>query len=224
MAIGAMQVPHTVSLWDDPLAVLPRRKPQTFQKDQTVFAPEDAAESLFLVVDGVVKLSRIAQSGRETVLDFCCRDTFFGESCLLGASYRGQMAVALEDSAVMEWTIDDLDQLMRRHPELAPSLLRVLARKVRDSDARIESLAIDQIAHRLLKVLMMLGDRFGEARGNGVVHILPITHEMLAKYVGTSREIITQHMSQMRRKGLLRYSRSGMEFDPAGLQRALSGE
>jgi hypothetical protein len=47
---------------------------------------------------------------------------------------------------------------------------------------------------------------------------------MLAKYVGTSREIITQHMSQMRRNGLLRYSRSGMEFDPAQLRRALSGE
>jgi CRP-like cAMP-binding protein len=213
-----------MSLWDDPLAVLPRRKPQTFQKDQTVFAAEDAAESLFLVVDGVIKLSRIAQSGRETVLDFCSRDTFFGESCLLGASYRGQMAVALEDASVMEWTIDDLDQLMRRHPELAPSLLRVLARKVRDADARIESLAIDQIAHRLMKVLLMLGDRFGEARGNGVLHILPVTHEMLAKYVGTSREIITQHMSQMRRNGLLRYSRSGMEFDPGQLQRALSGE
>jgi CRP-like cAMP-binding protein len=222
MAVGAMQVPQTTSLWDDPLGVLPRRKPQIFQKDQTVFAPEDAAESLFLVVDGVIKLSRIAQSGRETVLDFCCRDTFFGESCLLGASYRGQLAVALEDSTVMEWTIDDLDQLMRRHPELAPSLLRVLARKVRDADARIESLAIDQIAHRLLKVLMMLGDRFGESRGNGVVHVLPVTHELLAKYVGTSREIITQHMSQMRRKGLLRYSRSGMEFDPVQLQRALS--
>jgi CRP-like cAMP-binding protein len=213
-----------MSLWDDPLAVLPRRKPQTFQKDQTVFAAEDAAESLFLVVDGVIKLSRIAQSGRETVLDFCSRDTFFGESCLLGASYRGQMAVALEDASVMEWTIDDLDQLMRRHPELAPSLLRVLARKVRDADARIESLAIDQIAHRLMKVLLMLGDRFGEARGNGVLHILPVTHEMLAKYVGTSREIITQHMSQMRRNGLLRCSRSGMEFDPGQLQRALSGE
>jgi CRP-like cAMP-binding protein len=224
MAVGAMQVPSIASLWDDPLAVLPRRKPQSFQKDQTIFAPEDPAESLFLVVDGVVKLSRIARSGRETVLDFCGRDTFFGESCLAGPSFRGQLAVALEGSTVMEWTIDDLDQIMRRHQELAPSLLRVLARRASEADARVESLAIDQISQRLMKVLMMLGHRFGERTSESSIHILPVTHELLAKYVGTSREIITQHMSQMRRDGLLRYSRSGMEFDPEQLRRTLSGE
>jgi len=222
MAVGLMQVPPVVSLWDDPLAVLPRRKPQQFHKDQTVFAPEDAAESLFLVVDGVIKLSRISDSGRETVLDFCSRDTFFGESSLAGASRRGQLAVALEDSAVMEWTLADLEQIMRRHGELAPSLLRVLARRSTDADSRIESLAIDQISQRLVKVLLLLGERFGEQKDGAMVHVLPVTHEMLSKYVGTSREIITQHMSQMRRKGLLRYSRSGIEFDPAKLRDSLS--
>jgi CRP-like cAMP-binding protein len=124
----------------------------------------------------------------------------------------------------MEWTIDDLDQIMRRHQELAPSLLRVLARRASEADSRIESLAIDQISQRLMKVLLMLGHRFGERTNGSLVHILPVTHELLAKYVGTSREIITQHMSQMRRDGLLRYSRSGMEFDPEQLRRTLSGE
>jgi CRP-like cAMP-binding protein len=50
---------------------------------------------------------------------------------------------------------------------------------------------------------------------------MPITHELLAKYVGTSREIVTQHMSQLRRKGLLDYSRAGIEFDPVDLRKTL---
>jgi CRP-like cAMP-binding protein len=75
-----------------------------------------------------------------------------------------------------------------------------------------------------MKVLLMLGQRFGERTDGSSIHILPVTHELLAKYVGTSREIITQHMSQMRRDGLLVYSRSGMDFDPDQLRRTLSGE
>ena len=48
-----------------------------------------------------------------------------------------------------------------------------------------------------------------------------LTHELLAKYVGTSRDIVTQHMSQLRRKVLLDYSRAGLEVDPEILKREL---
>ena len=110
---------------------------------------------------------------------------------------------------------------MLRTPELGPSLLRVLATKLFDADSRIESLAIDQISQRLVRALLRLGDRFGETNGGSKVRLMPITHELLAKYVGTSREIVTQHMSQLRRKGVLDYSRAGIEFEPAELKKAL---
>jgi CRP-like cAMP-binding protein len=207
--------------WDDPLALLPRRKPQIYEKDRTIFAPEDRANSLFLVVDGTVKLSRISDGGRETVLDFCVQDTFFGESSLMGRPYRGEMAVTMEDSAVMEWPTDELARLMMRTPELGPALLRVLAGKLYEADSRIESLAIDQISQRLVKTLLRLGERVGKTNGAPKIHLMPITHELLAKYVGTSREIVTQHMSQLRRKGLLDYSRAGIEFDPVDLRKTL---
>ena len=51
--------------------------------------------------------------------------------------------------------------------------------------------------------------------------MMPLTHELLARHVGTSREIVTQHMSQLRRRGLLDYSRSGLEFEPRGLRAEL---
>ena len=164
MSVAVMNSPVMPYLWDDPLAFLPRRKPQRFQKDQTIYTPDDPADSLFLVVDGTVKLSRISDSGRETVLDFCSADSFFGESAIMGRRDRGESAVALDDSSVMEWTRDELGHLMMRTPELGPSMLRVMAAKLYDADSRIESLAIDQIAQRLVKVLLRLGDQFGAPR------------------------------------------------------------
>ncbi len=223
MSLGVVQSLPVAAAWDDPLDILPRRKPQDFSKDQMVYSAHDRAESFFLVVDGFVKLSRFGESGKEIVIDFCARDSFFGESCLLGSPYRGETAVAQEDTSIMEWTTSDLHSILIRLPELGPSLLRVLARKLRHADARIESLATDPIGQRLIKALLRLADELGEPNGRSTIHIMPVTHELLARYVGTSREIITQHMSQFRRKGLVRYSRAGIEFDPAEL-RSLIGD
>ena len=221
MSVGAIQPFPVGPTWEDPLDILPRRRPQEFTKDQTIYTPEDRALSLFLVVDGMVKVSRLSHSGRETVLDFCGRDCFFGESCLLAEPYRGEMAVAQEDSSVMEWSASDLYDITMRLPALGPSLMRTMARKLRDTEDRVESLATDQIPQRLVKVVLRLADSFGEPTDGSNIHLKPVTHELLAKHVGTSREIITQHMSQLRRKGLLAYSRAGMDFDPGELRRAL---
>ncbi len=221
MAVGVMNAPMSTTIWDDPLVFLPRRKAQRFNRDETIYSPDDPADSLLLVVGGTVKLSRISGAGRETVLDFCSADSFFGESGLMGRRVRGELAVALEDSAVMEWSADDLATLMMRTPELGPSLLRSFATKLYDADSRIESLAIDQISQRLVKVLLRLGNQFGTYDDSMTLHLMPLTHELLARYVGTSREIITQHMSQLRRDGRLAYSRSGIDFNPAELKKTL---
>jgi len=55
------------------------------------------------------------------------------------------------------------------------------------------------------------------------VFMAPFTHEMLAQYVGTSREIVTHYMSQFRRDGLVRYSRAGIAIHCAALNVWLDG-
>jgi hypothetical protein len=52
---------------------------------------------------------------------------------------------------------------------------------------------------------------------DGTVSMPPFTHELLAQYVGTSREIVTHYMSQFRREGLLRYSRAAIAIHRAAL-------
>lgn len=220
MALAATNPVSSVNLWEDPLTLLPRRRPQIFDKDQIIYAPEDPADSLYLVVDGAIKISRIAPSGKEVVLDVESRESFFGITSFLGQGVRGELAAPLERSSVMEWRIDELRELLGRTPELGPALMRMAARKAYDAETRIESFAVDHIRGRLLKALLRLGARFGEPQG-ARLHLMPLTHELLAKHVGTSREIVTQHMSQLRKAGLLDYSRAGLEFEPRKLRREL---
>ncbi len=222
MSVSVFQPLLETNVWDeDPLMLLPRKHPQNFKKEQIIYTPEDDADSIFLVVHGAVKLSRISESGREIVLDFLGADEFFGESAMRRQGTRGESAVAIYDVAVMEWQLGDLSRIMMRVPKLGGALLRVMADKISRTHARIENMAIDPIAQRLIKVLIRLGEEFGEPGPGTSVHVMPITHELLAKYVGTSREIVTQYMSQLRRKYLVQYDRSGLEFDPFELKKQL---
>jgi len=222
MALAATTTIPTVGVWEDPLALLPRRKLQRFERDRTIYSQEDPAESLYLVVDGAVTISRISpETGRETVIEVESSESFFGISSLLHAIERGEQAIALERSQVMEWNVADLDKLIARTPELGPALMRMVAQKLVEADRRIESFANDHIPRRLVKALLRLGQRFGENHGSSKIRLMPLTHELLARHVGTSREIVTQHMSVLRRQGLLDYSRAGLEFDPDKLRREL---
>ena len=222
MAVAATNTIPTFDVWEDPLALLPRRKPQQFERDQTIYSRDDPADSLYLVVDGAVKVSRVSsETGRETVIDVESSESFFGISSLLQSGERGEQAIALERSQVMEWYASDLRELISRTPELGPALMRMVAQKLVEADTRIESFANDHIPRRLVKALLRLGERFGESSGASTIRLMPLTHELLARHVGTSREIVTQHMSGLRRQGLLTYSRSGLEFDPEKLRDGL---
>ena len=68
MALAATNTMPTFDVWEDPLALLPRRKPQQFERDQTIYSREDPAESLYLVVDGAVNL--IGRSSEESSFVF----------------------------------------------------------------------------------------------------------------------------------------------------------
>jgi len=208
---------------EDPLALLPRTPVREFKKNEVIYDPEDHNETLYLVIDGRVKVSRLAENGKEVVLDFYHKDDFFGETGFLGSDHQGEQAVALDKTSLMLWTVPELKRLMVRTPTLGSALLRVLSQKVADANNRIESFCLDPINRRLVKTLLHLGDRFGQPAEDNMVHLLPITHEQLARYVGTSREIVTQYMNQFRRDRLLRYSRRGVDLDVGALKRYLGG-
>jgi CRP-like cAMP-binding protein len=93
-----------------------------------------------------------------------------------------------------------------------------------DFGARIESFSIDNIGRRLVRSLIRFSERLGQQSEDGLVDMMPFTHELLSQYVGTSREIVTHYMNQLRRQGYLRYSRKGIALNREALREWLNGD
>jgi CRP/FNR family cyclic AMP-dependent transcriptional regulator len=195
---------------EDPLAHLPCSTILEYKKGQVIYNQDQPSTSIYLVIDGKVKVCRLADDGRQVVVDIYQPDEFFGESAFLGLGQRTEIAVALENTKVMTWTINEIEEITMKRPKLAIALLQLLVQRSMDFGYRIESFSVDNIARRLARTLIRFSERLGSRNDDGSVQMIPFTHELLSQYVGTSREIVTHYMNQFRRQGYLRYSRKGI--------------
>jgi len=195
---------------EDPLAHLPCSTILEYRKGQTIYGHDQPSTSIYLVIDGKVKVCRLAEDGRQVVVDIYQPDEFFGESAFLGLGQRTELSVALENTKLMTWTTTEIEEIAIRRPRLAIALLQLLVQRSMDFGSRIESFSVDNIARRLARALIRFSERLGQEAEDGSVQMIPFTHELLSQYVGTSREIVTHYMNQFRRQGYLRYSRKGI--------------
>jgi len=169
------------------------------------------------VISGKVKVSRLAGDGRQVVVDIYRPDDLFGEAAFLDSPPRSDQAVAMEDTRLMSWSSAEIEAAIAKRPRLGMALLQILVQRTGDLTRRVESLSVDNIARRLARSLLRFAERLGTQGQDGTVSMPPFTHELLAQYVGTSREIVTHYMSQFRREGLLRYSRAAIAIHRAAL-------
>jgi CRP/FNR family transcriptional regulator len=203
---------------EDPLVHLPCGRISEYRKNEAIYSQEDPPHSLYLVIDGRVKISRMTPEGRQVVVDIYQADEFFGEAAFVTGSRHVEIAVALETLKVMAWGIAEIEDIVTRRPKLGLALLQLLVQRSIDLGTRIESFSVDTIPRRLARSLLRLSDRLGSQGEDGTIQMIPLTHEFLSQYVGTSREIITHHMNEFRRQGYLRYSRKGILLERTAWQ------
>ena len=195
---------------EDPLAHLPCSTIVEYRKGQIIYSQDQPSTTLYLVIDGKVKVSRVADDGHQVVVDIYQSDEFFGESAFLNLPHRCEQATALDNTKLMTWTTAEIEDIATKRPRLAVALLQILVQRTVDFTHRIESFSLDNIARRLARSLIRFSERLGVEEPDGCMRMAPVTHELLSQYVGTSREIVTHYMNQFRRQGYLRYSRKGI--------------
>ena len=207
---------------EDPLALLAATIPVTYEKSATIYSESEQTGHLHLIVSGRVKVSRRA-GDRSIVVDVYGPDEFFGECTLLDLERLPEEAVALEATEVMRWTKSQIEKLVLDRPLLGVAFMQTLARRTIDLGARLQDCLGQKTSRRVLRSLVHLSERSGTVGAGGSVSLTPLTHQQLAEYTGTSREIVTHHMNEFRRQGLLDYWHQGIVLNPRAFQVAERG-
>jgi CRP/FNR family transcriptional regulator len=175
---------------------------RSFQKGSTIFAPGDAPEALYVLRSGLVKLSHVSEDGQESILRVFGPGDVFGE-LLLTVRARPFLATALTACTVTVVPGKTFLQLLSTIPKIGFNFIGVLSR-------HLAEMALDrgQASHkwsfdRLILTLLKLGKAHGEVEEGSTSIALPLTHQILADLIGTSRETVTRHLGRLRHLGVV---------------------
>ena len=177
---------------------------QLFRKDNMILIEEEVGSTMFVLLEGRVKISRISEEGREVILSILSEGDFFGEMSILDGQARSANVVTLEDSTILVIHREDFLQMLHDFPQIAINLLKELAHRLRRSDSQIKSLSLQNATGKVASTLLRIADDSGKIHlGQVEIPKLPPQQD-LANMAGTSRETISRVLKTLVEQGYLR--------------------
>ncbi len=173
---------------------------RSYKKSNIILFEEDSGDSLFIIKDGKVKITRLSEEGREVILSILGEGEFFGEMSILDGEARSANVIALADSEVFVLKRQDFINILTSNPQIAITLLEELAARIRKSDQQIEYLSLADAENRVAMTLLRLAEESGTFKmGQVTIEELPMQQDM-ANMSGTSRETISRMLSEFTEK------------------------
>jgi CRP-like cAMP-binding protein len=185
------------------------RRSVLVQRRQGIFAQGDAADAVFYIQTGKVKLTVVSKTGKEATIGILGDGDFFGEGSLAGQPLRMVTATSLTDCALLR--IDKKAMMGLLHSEHEFSDLFVaylLARNVRYEEDLVDQL-FNSSEKRLARILLLLAHFGKEGKPEPVVP--KISQEMLAEMIGTTRSRVSFFMNRFRKLGFIHYNAGGLQ-------------
>jgi CRP-like cAMP-binding protein len=182
-------------------------------RGEVLFDEGEPGDRLYVIVDGKIKLGATSNDGRETLLAILGPGEMFGELSLFDPGPRTATATALTDAHLLGVGHPDLQPWLNGRPEVAGSLLRALAHRLRRTNGTMADLVFSDVPGRVAKALLDLAAKFGERNDDGSVHVVhDLTQEELAQLVGASRETVNKALADFQNRGWLRLEPRGVDL------------
>lgn len=191
---------------DDTVAAITQRlQPVEFARRCTVFVEGEPADRLYIIISGKVKIGQRLPNGREHLLAVMGPPEVFGEFSVFEAGAHDTSATTLTEVCAVSLDRDTLRGWMADRPEVAEQLLRILARRLRRTNAKLTDQIFTDVAGRVAKQLMILAQQFGTREGDSWRVVHDLTQEEIAQLVGASREATNLTLNAFAKQGWIQW-------------------
>ena len=176
-----------------------------YSKDEYLFREGDLGSHVYVVVQGQVKIGRVAEGGAEVVFAIAGPGELFGELSLFEEhGERSADAQALEPTECVIVPREPVLSLLSAHPRLLLRIVANLSTFIRRKDAAVAEVAFLDIPARVARKLLELAETKGRSGEGGVVIDLHLSQRTLAGMVGASRENVNRALNRFSALGYIR--------------------
>ena len=164
-----------------------------FLKGEFIFREGERSETLFVVNEGLIKLTKMSTEGKEHIVRLLFPGDFFGLFSLLKSEKHYVNAEAIGGSPTVICYIEKKDFLktMENNADLSFRFLLTVNDRLYEADESVGFLSLMEVEQRLARALILFHDKLNARNGT---FTLPITKKDLASYIGTTPESVSRKL------------------------------
>jgi CRP/FNR family transcriptional regulator len=183
----------------------------------------DAADYLYVVKSGRVKILRHSRTGKDVVLEMLGVGEVFGGVAVLEKRPYPAAAQAMEPTTVLKIPADAVIALAERHPALIRELALMIGRRLRDAHDSVKSLAVEPVEARLAAALLRIAERDGTRGPRGLTLPFHHTRQSLGDMTGTTVETAIRVVSRWLRDEMVAEDGGHLVLQDVDALRELAG-
>lgn len=168
-----------------------------YRKGTILIHESDRGDTLFIVMEGRVKVFSTDSSGREITLGVIVAGDYFGEMALDGGA-RSASVITLESAVCALVTRATLLDFIGQEPGFALDLLGKVIRRARSATNAVRNLAFTDVYGRITQLLVEMAEP--QPDGTALVRER-MTQQDIASRVGCSREMVSRIMKDLEAGG-----------------------
>lgn len=170
-----------------------------YKKGQAIFEEGETLNGVYCVRDGVCKLSKLSENGKDQVVKLVVKGGLLGKRSLVSEQKTNLSAVALNDMEMCFIPKSEIMNDLSKNPKFTMDVLREMAEDLKESDESIVNMAQKSVKARMAEILMYIQDNFG-VDDEGYLSII-LSREDYASIAGTATESAIRILSAFKKEG-----------------------
>ena len=193
---------------DELLRVSACKTGKTYSKGQVIFQEGETLNGVYCVRDGVCKLTKLSENGKDQVVKLVVKGGLLGKRSLITDQKTNLSAIALNDMEMCFIPKSEILNDLQKNPDFTMDVLKKMADDLKESEDSLVNMAQKSVKRRMAETLMYIHDEFG-VNSDGYLSIV-ISREDYASIVGTATESAIRILSQFKKDGII--STSGKQI------------
>ncbi len=171
------------------------------KKGEVIFEEGEAINGVYCVKDGICKLSKLSENGKDQIVKIVVKGQMIGQRSLVADEASNLQAVALNDMEVCFIPKHEIIGDLQNNAKFSFDVLKEMAHDLREADDIIVNMAQKSVRQRLAETLVYIQENFG-VNPDKTLSVL-LSREDFANIVGTATESAIRVLSQFKKEGLI---------------------
>jgi CRP/FNR family transcriptional regulator len=181
---------------------------KTVKKGEIIYFANDESSRIYSLKKGMIKIVDMDADGNETVKEVLQAGDLFGQITLEDTDLN-EYAMGLSDYVTCcSFRIEDFQKVIQKNPSLAVKFTKLVGLRFKRLENRYSNLMFKDVRTRLLLFLQEWAEREGKPEETGISLKNYLTHQDIASLICSTRQTVSQLMSELKDSGLIDYSRS----------------